>query len=143
VSSEADSVYSRLQEMFASLLTGQHAMLDMFSELSETGHESRDELRGAILALRDLQTTVQLRSAEIEEAHRDRALHAAQKELEELKSILREARTEGEVLTQRLADVRAERDELRVGLEDRARRLEEREHRGREATEKADRLEAM
>jgi chromosome segregation ATPase len=141
VSSEADSVNSRLQEMFASLLTGQHTMLDMFSELSETGDASRDELRGAILALRDLQTTVQRRSTESEEAHR--ALDAAQQELEGSKGGLREARTESEVIKQRLADVRAERDELRVGMEDGVRRLEAREQGERIAVERADHLKAM
>jgi chromosome segregation ATPase len=122
-------------------LTGQHTMLDMFSELSETGDASRDELRGAILALRDLQTTVQRRSTESEEAHR--ALDAAQQELEGSKGGLREARTESEVIKQRLADVRAERDELRVGMEDGVRRLEAREQGERIAVERADHLKAM
>ncbi|KAK4687954.1 hypothetical protein P7C73_g2169, partial [Tremellales sp. Uapishka_1] len=107
------------ENLLAALLTGQHAIMDKFSEVTD----SKEELQTLLVALRETQEEVSNKSSNAEQDQR--TLGRLESQLEESRIRFSEARAEAEVLSQRLRDVRGECDLTKQELEAQNIRIDE------------------
>ncbi|WVO17744.1 hypothetical protein L204_105442 [Cryptococcus depauperatus] len=130
----------RPQELFAAILTSQHAILSKFDEVASAGLGGTDELHEAIAALHLAEDAANQRSRIVEEQARE--MNAMKTKLEENMDQQRELKADVEVLKQRLKDSRRERDELRESLQTKDKWLKEAMTKQNKVSEEIDRLVA-
>ncbi|OCF40826.1 hypothetical protein I317_05361 [Kwoniella heveanensis CBS 569] len=120
---EAELDQSRSKEVFAAILTGQHAILNKFDEITSAHNEDTARLHEAISALQaQVITADELTRTR---SKHDDAIRAFKEELEDARISVSESRAQADVLRQRLIDTRQDRDDLRHELYAIKSRLEE------------------
>ncbi|WWD02430.1 hypothetical protein V865_000469 [Kwoniella europaea PYCC6329] len=110
------------QDIFAAILTGQHAILSKFDDVASTQLSGSATLSQAIEALQYAQQAAEQRARE-EDDHRA-IISALREETEDNRITISETRAQAEVLNQRLKDTRQDRDELRTQSDGMMSRLE-------------------
>ncbi|OCF57407.1 hypothetical protein L486_04865 [Kwoniella mangroviensis CBS 10435] len=114
---EAHEEQSQTQskDLFAAILTGQHAILSKFDEVASTQISGSSTLSQAIEALQYTQQAAEQRARE-EDSQRA-IISALREEIEDNRISISESRAQADVLNQRLKDTRQDRDEMRAQTE--------------------------
>ncbi|WWC63180.1 uncharacterized protein I303_105780 [Kwoniella dejecticola CBS 10117] len=111
------------QDLFAAILTGQHAILSKFDEIASSQLSGSETISQAVEALQYAQNAAEQRS--FEEDTQRRTIMALREEIEDKAITISESRALADVLNQRLKDTRQDRDELRVAIQGVTDRLQE------------------
>ncbi|WVQ99911.1 hypothetical protein IAU59_007054 [Kwoniella sp. CBS 9459] len=114
---------SRSEEIFAAILTGQHAILDKFDEVATSQSDDALQLRQAISDLQVQQASAS-QQAQMN-LENEESMRALEEELRDARISVSESRAQADVLKQRLIDTRQDRDDLRHELDETNLRLEE------------------
>ncbi|WVW85743.1 hypothetical protein I302_107781 [Kwoniella bestiolae CBS 10118] len=110
-----DQSQSQSKDLFAAILTGQHAILDKFDEVASSQLSGSSTITQAIEALQYAQNAAEQRAQEIDQQRS--LISALREEIEDNRVTISESRAQADVLNQRLKDTRQDRDELRFQIE--------------------------
>ncbi|WWC90815.1 uncharacterized protein L201_005752 [Kwoniella dendrophila CBS 6074] len=117
-----DNEISHSRDLFAAILTSQHAKLDKFDEVASSQLSGSSTISQAIEALQYAQNAADQRS--LNEAEQRTMIVGLREEIQDKQNNLSESRAQYDILSQRLKDTRQDRDELRIQLDRMSIRME-------------------
>ncbi|WWC71672.1 uncharacterized protein I206_105630 [Kwoniella pini CBS 10737] len=114
---------TRNKELFAAILTGQHAILSKFEEVASSQSTGSATISQAIEALQNAQNAAEQRH--LEQESQSKIIMALREEIDHKVISITEYRAQMDVLNQRLNDTRCDKTELRDQMQGLMTRMEE------------------